>query len=117
MMNIIDYLIGNIDRHWGNWGFMVNNSNNKPDRLYPLMDFNKAFLSYDTIDGVKCLPRGEGFTQKEAALEAVGKIGLNQTEEIKPEWFEDKNDLRMFFTRLFVLKDALGIAHPSIDEV
>lgn len=29
MMNIVDYLIGNTDRHWGNWGFLVNNANNK----------------------------------------------------------------------------------------
>ena len=27
MMNIIDYLIGNTDRHWGNWGFLVDNNN------------------------------------------------------------------------------------------
>ena len=37
MMNIIDYLIGNTDRHWGNWGVLVNNSNNKPVRLYCLL--------------------------------------------------------------------------------
>lgn len=23
MMNIIDYLVGNTDRHWGNWGILV----------------------------------------------------------------------------------------------
>ena len=23
MMNLIDYLVGNTDRHWGNWGFLV----------------------------------------------------------------------------------------------
>ena len=25
MMNILDYLVGNTDRHWGNWGFLVDN--------------------------------------------------------------------------------------------
>ena len=25
MMNIIDYLTGNTDRHWGNWGVLVDN--------------------------------------------------------------------------------------------
>lgn len=29
MMNIVDYLIGNTDRHWGNWGFYTDNSTNK----------------------------------------------------------------------------------------
>jgi len=117
MMNIIDYLIGNTDRHWGNWGFLVNNANNKLVRLHPLMDYNKAFLSYDTTEGVRCLPRGENYTQKQAALEAVDKIGLNQIKEVKPEWFENDVECRMFFTRLFILKDALGISHPSVDEV
>ena len=23
MMNIVDYLIGNTDRHWGNWGLLA----------------------------------------------------------------------------------------------
>ena len=117
MMNIIDYLIGNTDRHWGNWGFLVNNTNNKLVGLHPLMDYNKAFLSYDTTEGVRCLPRGENYTQKQAALEAVSKIGLNQIKEIKPEWFENDAERRMFFTRLFILKDALGINHPTVDEV
>lgn len=117
MMNIIDYLIGNTDRHWGNWGFLVNNANNKLVRLHPLMDYNKAFLSYDTTEGVRCLPRGENYTQKQAALEAVGKIGLNQIKEIKPEWFENDAVCRMFFTRLSILKDALQIDHSTVDEV
>ena len=117
MMNIIDYLIGNTDRHWGNWGFLVNNTNNKLVGLHPLMDYNKAFLSYDTTEGVRCIPRGENYTQKQAALEAVGKIGLNQIAEVKREWFENDAEFRMFFTRLFILKDALGINHPTVEEV
>ena len=55
MMNIIDYLIGNTDRHWGNWSFLVDNRTNKPPRLFPLMDFNKAFQAYDTLEGSRCL--------------------------------------------------------------
>ena len=43
MMNMVDYLVGNTDRHWGNWGVTVDNSNNKPLRLHKLMDFNQAF--------------------------------------------------------------------------
>lgn len=117
MMNIIDYLIGNTDRHWGNWGFLVNNANNKLVGLHPLMDYNKAFLSYDTTEGVRCLTRGENYTQKQAALEAVSKIRLNQIAEVNPEWFENDAVCRMFFTRLFILKDASGITHPTVDEV
>ena len=54
MMNIIDYLIGNTDRHWGNWGVLVDNISNKPVSLHKLMDFNQAFQAYDTIDGANC---------------------------------------------------------------
>ena len=54
MMNVIDYLIGNTDRHWGNWGFFVDNKTNKVLKLHPLMDYNKAFLSYDKISGARC---------------------------------------------------------------
>lgn len=27
MMNIVDYLIGNTDRHWGNWSVLVKKFN------------------------------------------------------------------------------------------
>ena len=37
-MNILDYLTGNTDRHPENWGFYVDNGNNKHTELYPLMD-------------------------------------------------------------------------------
>lgn len=108
MMNIIDYLIGNTDRHWGNWGFSVDNATNKLKQLYPLMDFNKSFLSYNTTDGAKCLARGTGFSQKDAALEAVKKVGLNRISEIDPGWFSDSAARQMFFTRLNLLEEAAG---------
>ena len=75
MMNIIDYLIGNTDRHWGNWGFFVDNSTNKLQGLHSLMDFNKSFLVYDSVDGSLCQTSDRKITQREAAIEAVQKIG------------------------------------------
>lgn len=54
MVIIIDYLTGNSDRHWGNWGFYVDNDNNTLLSLYPLMDFNKAFTDYSTLKGGVC---------------------------------------------------------------
>ena len=103
MMNIIDYLVGNTDRHWGNWGFLVDNKTNKPLRLFPLMDFNKAFQSYDTIEGSSCLTSSRPMSQMDAALEAVRKIGLNQKEEIQREWFSDPAQWEMFLKRLHLL--------------
>lgn len=105
MMNIIDYLIGNTDRHWGNWGFLVNNDTNELLELHPLMDFNKAFTSYDTLSGAKCLTSKEPMSQKQAAIEAVKKIGLNQIADVQDEWFFDVRIKDMFYKRLSVLKN------------
>lgn len=105
MMNILDYLIGNTDRHWGNWGFWVDNATNKPLKLYPLMDFNKAFTSYETTEGVRAQTTTARMSQKEAAIDAVKKIGLHQTKEIDRAWFADETQADMFFQRLSILKE------------
>ena len=107
MMNITDYLIGNTDRHWGNWGFFVDNSTNKLMRLYPLMDFNKAFMAYASIDGAQCQTTDKKMTQREAAIEAVRKVGLNQIYDINEDWFEDNDTKAMFFERLKFLKELV----------
>ena len=117
MMNIIDYLVGNTDRHWENWGFWVNNSSNRLEKLHPLMDFNRAFLSYDTLDGAKCLTTEENMSQKDAALIGVQRIGLNQTDDLPadlPECFRELNNQsgmrldRMFIRRMELLQTAAG---------
>ena len=96
MMNIIDYLIGNTDRHWGNWGFWTDNKNNKLTTLHPLMDFNRAFRSYDSMEGAKCLTMEGNISQKEAAIMGVKKIGLNLVVDLP-------NDLPAFFYELNLL--------------
>jgi hypothetical protein len=106
MMNILDYLVGNTDRHWGNWGFLVDNRNNKPLRLHDLMDFNQAFHAYDTIDGAGCQTTlDRSLSQKDAAVQAVREIGLNQISEIDVRWFSGKNAYyEMLMQRLDILK-------------
>lgn len=111
MMNILDYLIGNTDRHWGNWGFLVDNETNRPISLHPLMDFNQAFQSYDHLEGANCLSvLPEHMTQKEAAIQAVSRIGLNQLREIDPLWFRGReDDYRMLMRRMDVLRGFSSI--------
>ena len=104
MMNVIDYLVGNSDRHWGNWGFTVDNRDNGLVGLHPLMDLNKAFTNYQTLDGGKCLTTQENMTQKEAAIRAVRAVGLNQKREVQKDWFKDGAQFEMFKLRLEVLK-------------
>lgn len=104
MMNILDYLVGNTDRHWGNWGVFVDNQTNRPICLYDLMDFNKAFQAYDTMDGANCLTVQKKQSQREAALEGVRAVGLNQRQEVSKEWFDDGAAYEMFRERLELLK-------------
>lgn len=100
MMNIVDYLVGNTDRHLGNWGVLVDNSTNRPLRLHDLMDFNQAFHAYDTLEGAECQTLfGEFRTQKEAALQAVEKIGLNQIESIPSSAFAQLPQYEEMFGR------------------
>ena len=108
MMNLIDYLAGNTDRHWGNWGFLVDNGTNRLEKLYPLMDFNKSFLAYDTIDGARCQTSSRRLSQREAAIEAVRAVGLNQIAEVERKWFEDAEMWEMFRKRLDVVRKEAG---------
>lgn len=105
-MNILDYLTGNTDRHPENWGFLVDNGTNHYISLYPLMDFNQCFLSYEDLDGANCqtvLP--EKLTQREAAIEAVRQIGLRQKREMDMDKFGDlEKEAGMFARRLSELK-------------
>lgn len=105
-MNILDYLVGNTDRHPENWGVWVDNRTNEYISLYPIMDFNQSFGSYDTLDGANCQTLyPEKWTQREAAIEAVRNVGLRQIKEIDAAIFEDRTDWKeMFFKRLHELK-------------
>lgn len=110
-MNILDYLTGNTDRHPENWGFFVDNETNQYICLYPLMDFNQCFLSYDDLEGANCqtvLPRK--MTQREAAVEAVGQVGLLQIREMDMKKFgRYEKEAEMFCRRLEVLRAASTI--------
>ncbi|MBQ6734213.1 MAG: hypothetical protein IJR00_04800 [Lachnospiraceae bacterium] len=118
MMNILDYLTGNTDRHWGNWGLLIRHTDNRPLRLHDLMDFNRSFRSYDNMEGANCetcFPRR--MTQKEAALEAVKNNGLHQIADIDPAWFRGRGEEeKMFMKRLQLLREA-DPSHESGTEV
>ena len=105
-MNILDYLVGNTDRHPENWGFLIDNKSNEYVSLYPIMDFNQTFLAYDNLDGANCqtvLPKR--LTQREAAIEAVKAIGLRQLKEMDMKKFgQMTKEVEMFAKRLAELK-------------
>lgn len=105
-MNILDYLVGNTDRHPENWGFLVDNRTNQCISLYPIMDFNMSFGSYDTVEGANCQTvYPERKSQKEAAVEGVRKVGLRQIRPVDEILFENVPEWKeMFFKRLNILK-------------
>ena len=43
-MCVCDYVFGNTDRHFENWGFLIDNDTNKIISFAPLYDHNQAFL-------------------------------------------------------------------------
>lgn len=109
MMNILDYLVGNTDRHWENWGLLVDNETNQPIRLHDLMDFNRSFQQYDTPEGANCLTVGKRhLSQKDAAVEAVRNIGLNQVRQVEHAVFSGHPAWKATFEeRLRVLRNAM----------
>ena len=44
MMNLVDYLVGNTDRHWGNWGFLVDNRTNKLRGLNQIAEVDPSWF-------------------------------------------------------------------------
>lgn len=72
IMNLADYLVGNTDRHQGNWGFGFNPVTRNIIGLHPLMDFNKAF--YATKETI-CLPEhlcnNKKITQEDIAFSVL----------------------------------------------
>lgn len=112
MMNILDYLVGNTDRHWGNWGFLIDNRTGKPLRLHDLMDFNQSFHAYDTVEGAGCQTFLSDSAQKksqlDAAIEGVKRVGLNMLREPSEHIFAGHDALaRMFRRRLEILREKI----------
>ena len=78
MMNLCDYLVGNVDRHQDNWGFLFNDQRELIG-FAPIFDFNHAFEA--TTDTV-CLPEqldGNTVTQCEVAKYVKKKYNVKLT--------------------------------------
>lgn len=110
-MNLIDYLIGNTDRHMGNWGLLIENSTNQPIKLHPLMDFNHSFEGYDNLDGGRCLTEKPVLSQRQAAIEAVERLGnLSMLRKLPYYLFDEygyEKEKKMFLKRMEILDNKL----------
>lgn len=47
-MAVIDYCLGNPDRHWNNFGFLVDTETNKIKSFGPIFDNNQALIIFET---------------------------------------------------------------------
>lgn len=88
-MRYADYLLGNDDRHWTNYGFFMDNDTGEITGMHPLMDHDHAFCN-DTIISQTF---EEDITLEEGALRSLPvllehgeKIGLTMG---KPEELPD----------------------------
>ena len=71
-MNIVDYVLGNSDRHEGNWGFFVDNESGELLGTHPLMDFDHAFSNGELL----CQPFDSEISLKKAAMEGISRISV-----------------------------------------
>ena len=88
-MQVADYILGNEDRHGGNFGFFMDNQNGKLLGLYPLMDHDHAFSDEEAIPS-QTSERNE--TLRQAAQEAITHVNLDfdkVTEMERPEDLEE----------------------------
>ncbi len=77
-MILADYLVGNSDRHWGNWGYLVDNTGTLS--FAPIMDFNHAFEAKSNNICKPELIYGEQKTELEAAYEALTYISYKKAD-------------------------------------
>ncbi len=72
-MNIADYILGNDDRHIGNWGFYIDNADNSIIGLHPLMDHDHAF----SIGDLKCQTTYNEIPLKIAAIDSMKMLNYD----------------------------------------
>lgn len=99
-MNIVDYLISNADRHFGNWGFYMGNISGEIKKCHPLYDHNNAFdkNTMNERDGSFNMIFAN-YSKKECAEYALKNCDFKITGEITPSMFIDKNHYESFLER------------------
>jgi hypothetical protein len=98
-MIVIDYLIGNSDRHALNWGFYQNMNDGKILGLHPLYDHNNAFDSDALEDDDYMSLVEDGKTMKEAAMYWIKYSNLKLVKHVSPSIFPDRKSYTVFRNR------------------
>ncbi|MDD7403624.1 MAG: hypothetical protein SO170_09040 [Butyribacter sp.] len=86
-MCVLDYIFANMDRHAGNWGFLVDNKKNCIQSMAPLFDHNQALIAdeFETdINDLLYEPTGSTF------LETIKKFAFTANVDIDKSLLPEK---------------------------
>ena len=91
-MAVADYVTANTDRHFENWGFLVDNSTNEISAFSPLFDLNQSLIAdqFDSdIGKLVYEPTGKSFEESAAeyaALSGLDFSGLHLPGKCRERW-------------------------------
>lgn len=85
-MAVVDYIIGNLDRHADNWGFYIDNSDGQILKPHPLFDHNLAFaekandsVMYSPANKFKMLDLAEnGMKEYKIDIEKINDFSIER---------------------------------------
>lgn len=99
-MCIADYLLANIDRHKGNWGFYYESDTCNILGLHPLYDHDHTFISEAYANPNMEYTPIPGYSMQYAALEAKEHITICPSRDFTPDDFLDQSHYDCFMRRL-----------------
>lgn len=99
-MHVIDYLVSNIDRHSGNWGFYFDSATTEIIGCHPLFDHNNAFdrENMKVADGGPC-KFFKGKTMLETAKYSMERCAFKFTEKVSRSDFMNEEQYQSFMRR------------------
>lgn len=103
-MWIVDYLICNNDRHFGNYGMYYNADTMEIIRMHPLFDHNKAFND-DVMYDRNITYKFNGMPMRDAAHEAMKNVDFHfDLDIIRSDFISNRH-----YTEFMVRAKELGI--------
>lgn len=96
LIDLVDYLTLNTDRHFGNLGFLVDNESNKLRGFMPLYDFNYSFHSYLTSKNGDFSP---AYNSKRKIIEHLKSFNKETKENIVKILYKLKKEFKFIFDK------------------
>ena len=96
-MLVFDYLIGNTDRHMGNFGFMRNTRSLRFTRVAPLFDNGTSLLAEHLTQGIKDIETMDVYANKDqiARIPNLGFIKLLEVQKLDDYLYDLCNEVQL----------------------